>query len=834
MKLRRSFLICIMILLLMGVLPAMSVVADGNHPITMTVVCDPDPELTGDGVIPELLFTIRNTSTTDYTLEHAALSGGYADETLLLDEEQITVLAGGTREFLLHDVAVSDAQLGTDVTYVLSWTESEWVTDTESDTVTLVAHERETSAQIRIERFIPPVLSVKAKASAERVRVGETFTVTYTIANDTKYDMSGLKLYDPEQSTAAIELPSTELFSGETRSVEVTYTMGKQDMAFSPVIEYTVRQSEQTTQAETPLTVESVVVDLQIQVEQYPTTSEGSSFAVTVHNAGNRTVTGIQIYDEINTPIDAPFDLAPEQDKSILYTVPSAISSGTIRKIRFHLTAVDAFGQTFTVTDSNQYDAVPYVDSDSVKLNLYVVLQRAYYDDNGKLCGTIQFEIRNFSSVALHNASLKELRLFGTLTTYQDLQNGQTYFVTSLQLDGVPELSFRVDAYDPAGTSCSSDTIRLDLSRLKELADQTDDPVYVYPDNPYFKDLDVKYRGILRTVGLIVCSVAALCAVLCMVLYAIERKIKAKLPAEFEENMESTLQKTKRRVEAPMFGDVPTEQFGYTVPVKLRNYGELTEEEAAARKQAYQDKLKANLREYSASPAAVTKQRRENEPRESDAAFSGTRIMPVARPKTVQTPVRDDIKLIRVNPVEQDKPAKTQESAQNSGERPAPQKQQPKANSPKQPKTDIPRQQPDAKLKNQPVKKQPKPSVPVPKPVKPVQEKMTVQPAPEPREHTAQPQKQAIKPEQLKKQEPVLIPRQPVQPKVQKPVSQQIPVAADPIPAAEAPAVHERQQVAAQKPIAEQPEPTAPRILKTIEKPAKRPIEGHMVLRMNR
>ena len=53
----------------------------------------------------------------------------------------------------------------------------------------------------------------------------------------------------------------------------------------------------------------------------------------------------------------------------------------------------------------------------------------------------------------------------------------------------------------------------------------------------------------------------------------------AKLPAEFEENMESVMQKTKRRVEPLIFGDAPTEQFGYVAPIKLRNYGELTEED---------------------------------------------------------------------------------------------------------------------------------------------------------------------------------------------------------------------------------------------------------------
>lgn len=686
---RRMLLICIAALLLAGVWTPAGVFADADHPISMTILIDPDPELMGDGTIPDMLFTIRNSGSEDYTLDHAELSGGYEDRVLTLDEH-ITVLAGGTKEFHLNDVAVSDAQLDTTVTYRLSWTETEFVYDEETDATTTIVHNRETDAQVRVERFIPPELSVTASTSAARVRAGETFTVTYTIYNDTKFDMSGLKLYDPEQSMQSIGLPSSDLFAGERKSVEVTYTMGKEDMSFAPVVEYTVRMREQTTRVEEALTVESVVVDLSIEVEQYPATSDGMTFAVTVRNNGNRAVTGIQVFDEINTEIDEPFDLAPQQSKVVLYTVPSAISSDTIRKIRFHLTGVDSLDQAFTVTDSNQYEAIPYVASDSVNISLYVVLQRAYYDENGKLCGTIQFEIRNFSKVLLKNATLNELRLFGELQRYTELQNGETYFVTSLQLDGVPELSFRVDAYDPAGQRCTTDTVRLDLARLKELADQTDEPVYVYPTNPFFKDLDVKYRGILRTAGIIVSIVALVCAIICVVLYAIERRIKAKLPAQFEENMESALQSTKRRVEKPMFGEVPTEQFGYTVPIKMRSYGELTEQEAAERKQAYQEKLRENLREYGASAAVVTRTK-PVEPTGADA-FAGTRIVPAVRPASAT--VREDIRFIPVEPgppkkkAEKQPPKKPQsvQKAQPAQKQPA-QKPQPAKPQPAKPQT---------------------------------------------------------------------------------------------------------------------------------------------------
>ena len=68
------------------------------------------------------------------------------------------------------------------------------------------------------------------------------------------------------------------------------------------------------------------------------------------------------------------------------------------------------------------------------------------------------------------------------------------------------------------------------------------------------------------------------------------------------------------------------------------------------RKKEYAEKLSENLREYRSSPAAISKTREPEEPKEADIAFAGTRIIPVSRPR--QETVREDIKLISVNPVE--------------------------------------------------------------------------------------------------------------------------------------------------------------------------------------
>ena len=644
--------ICILLLAAL-VLPAGGF-AEGNHPITLTVVCDPEPELEGAGTIETLLFTIRNTGDADYTLENAKLSGGFEDRTLSLDE-RITVLAGATKEFRLSDVPVREDQLDADVTYTLSWEEPELSVDPETGEGLVIRHTREASAVIRIEKFVVPELTVSCATETARVRSGETFTVTYTVTNDTKFDVSGLRLYDPEQSMLSIPLESGELIAGEIRTVDATYTMDRADMKFTPVCEYVVRAREMTTRAETTLTVESVVTELSLSVQPYPATREGTTFAVTVKNTGNKTVTDVQLYDEINTAIDEPFDLAPEQSKVVSFTVPSAVSAGAIRSVGFHCTAVDCFGDTFTVTDPNRYDAVPFVDSGDVNISLYVTLLRAFYDDNGKLCGAIRFELRNYSNVNVVNAELYEDTLFGTITAFDTLRAGETYHDESFQLDGVSALSFRLKASDPAGQTYETQPITLDLSDLKALADQSDEPVYVYPTNPYMNELGTRWTRILRIAAIIVLAVAALCAVIGVSLWIVERGIKAKLPPRIEEDMETALRATKRRMGDQLFGDAPTEQFGYTAPIKFRNYGELSEKEREERNALYREKLRENLDQRNAeavSDATAAFQKPDPDESVSASAVSDATAA-FARPATDEPPAEQTVLFERPNQEEQ-------------------------------------------------------------------------------------------------------------------------------------------------------------------------------------
>ena len=606
--------------------------AESDHPITLTITCDPTPELEGEGTIPDLLFTIRNTGKEDYTLYDAKLFGGYEDDEKEIGGDAFSILAGSSKEFHLTDVPVAEEQLGREIVYRLTWNELETQIDEETGEATFLTHPRETTASITVERFVIPELTVTASCEEPYVRTDETFIVSYTISNDTAFDITGIRLYDPEQSMQTILLPSGELLSGESMTVTAEYKMGAEDMTFRPCIEYLSRRREMKTTAAETLTVANVSVDLLVETELRSATIKGTVFAVMITNRGNRPVTDIRVFDEINTLIEEPFSLGPDENYTVVCTITPAVSSDVVRTVRFHVTATDWFGQEIRIDDPGQYQVVPYVEPDSVRLVLSAVLQSPYYNEDGKLCASVQFIIRNNGDVKIHNAVLKELTLFGDVKTYPELLEGDTYLMQVYQLDGVKELRFQVTAFDPAGEACSSDIVRLDLSGLKELADRKDDAVLVYTQNEYMQDIDTKYTGVLRTATIIGLSVAALCAIICIILYAVEIRIRSKLPGEFEDEMERVLRSTKRRTPKQLFTDAPTEQFGYVAPIKLRNYGELTEEEAKERRELYARRLEETVRKETGK-SNVRPQTPVRERVEGD----GTRVIPTVR-KTAPEP----------------------------------------------------------------------------------------------------------------------------------------------------------------------------------------------------
>ena len=578
--------------------------ADNEPPVRMVITYDPETRLQSDGIVSELIFSIINDGEQSYTLYGAHLLGGYDGEDRILNDT-ITIDSHSSKQFSLHDIPVSEEQLNKDIIYTLTWyehveippetfepdpnnevdeepvdsenSESNQILPEEVPTEpSYIEVEKSIDATVRIDKFIPPVLSISASVSADAVQYGSTFTITYIIQNNTKYDMSALRLTDLGVSSEQIELPDTNLMAGETMTINKECVMGEEDVLIHPVITYVAAQRQTETEFEETLTVASVIIGIKLEVEQYPSNEEGTTFAITITNTGNRAMTKVQLYDEINTRIDSPFDLGPQQQKVITFQVPSAYASGLIRTVQFHLTCKDPFNNTFSFKDVNTYECIPFISSDSVRINLLAELTKAFYNETNHLCGTIQFEIRNYSDVRVINASIQELSVIGKVTDFTELQRGETFYTVTYELDNVENLSFQLTAYDTSGKAYETEIVNLDLSQMESLASNKEVKPVIYHSNAFLKSLIDRFTFSFKNIVSVALIIILIGGIVVFILWLIEHKIRSALPRESMMKLEVPEPEDNSNINPSMdevLSSSPAEQLGYRAPAKMR-YGD--------------------------------------------------------------------------------------------------------------------------------------------------------------------------------------------------------------------------------------------------------------------
>ncbi len=580
MKKWHAMLLLAICLALTGVCFAAPASAENESPIAISVELDPELELSGTGTITYIRFTLANASDAPYLLHNASLSCEKLDVQKTLDET-IEVPARSTKEIMLQNVPIDEAQLDTALTFQFSWQEVSYAPE-DLENVAPLYSDRTDSVEITVPRFVEPVISVSVSSSIALAKPGATVTATYTLKNDTKFDMTSLSLYDVGSLNMLIPLEKSSLLAGETMQVTHTFEMGDAAAQLQPRVLYNVRGKLVETTAETPALVESAVVRLDFAVQTYPATAEGTLFSITVTNSGSHAMTDITIYDEIQTEVAKPFNLAPEQTKTLSYLVVTAVSATQSRMVTFTVSATDCLYETYTFADPNTYEVLPYITSEQVNISLYATLTNTYTNENGVLCGTVAFELRNYSAVALKNASLRETLVYTAtpLITYPELTYGITTFSQEFAVADLSALSFVLSALDPAGNEYHSQAVTIDLSSLSADPGVPAEDLLVSPDvigngidmEKYFK---LAYKALL-----IIAICVGVCCVIIYGLYSAEKRERANLPLEDNGLSGETFDiattdgdepdsfRTGRM--EPLSVSEQAAQYGYVAPTKLR------------------------------------------------------------------------------------------------------------------------------------------------------------------------------------------------------------------------------------------------------------------------
>ena len=564
----------ILLLAIALLLLAMPVHAENEEPLTLTVEADPDCLLNEAGDMTWFRFTVMNTLEEDYDLEYLMLQGDLIAEPKLI-AEYITIHAKDVMEFSLENVRIEEFEFDMDLSFQLAWQTTSYAPDDEYHQNPIVTEHVVAAEPFRIERFVEPVMTLNFSPDVMLAREGDPITITYTLTNETKFDMTNITLQDvgiPQQPTIPME--KNVLNAGETMQVSTTFPMGSSTVELNPTAQYTVRGVESKTSAAETVTVELVEIDLSMQVESYPATSEGTLFRITLLNNGSHPVTDIRITDEIGSPIASGINLEGGSDRTISCNVPSAVSSGSVRYIAFEATGTDCLGGTVTAKSPSAYELLPFVESNQVQLQLTVTLQNSSQNEDGSNKLKLLFEVRNDSEVPIQNAVITEGDYFkGIVNEYATLSAGTTSFEKEFIVPaGTRSLTFVLTAMDPAQTQYASAPITLDLSPLT--APKATNPPAIKPGKTVdttgtIYDTD-RYVKLFRMIALIVLALTLVFLLLSIIFRVAETNIRRWLPKEPMIRPFGPRRTPTGPIPARDTNDPVHDQFGYMQPAKLR------------------------------------------------------------------------------------------------------------------------------------------------------------------------------------------------------------------------------------------------------------------------
>ncbi len=544
-----------------------------SEPLTLTVEADPTCLLSEAGNMTFFWFRVKNNLDEEYVLEDMSLQGDILAAPMLISN-RVTIKANDVLSWTVENVRIEDFMFDMDLSFQLTWWTTTYAPD-DWEHMQPISQEHMISAPIRIERFVEPVMSVSVAPDVSMAREGDPITVTYTLTNDTKFDMTNITLQDSGVPQYNVPLERTVLNAGERMRVTTTFAMGDRMLELRPTVQYTVRGVESKVSASETVTVEYVDVSLRMEVEKYPATAEGTLFRITLINNGSHAVTDIRITDEIGTLIADGISLKAGKERTISCTVPSAVSSGTVRYISFQATALDGLGGLITVKSPSAYELLPFVDSGQVKLNLSVTLTNNDQTDDGANRLKLLFEVRNDSQVPIYNAVVTESDYFkGIVNEYPTLAAGTTSFEKEFIVPaGTRSLTFVLTAVDPAQTQYASVPITLDLSPLA--APRPTNPPAIKPG----KTVDTtgtiydteRYTRLFRMASLIVLALTLVFLLLSVIFRVAELNTRRLLPKDalirpFGPRRRNRTSPAPVR-EAP---DPVHAQFGYMQPAKLR------------------------------------------------------------------------------------------------------------------------------------------------------------------------------------------------------------------------------------------------------------------------
>ena len=387
-------------------------------------------ELTDAGLVT-FTFEIANYNST-YPMSDVAITYNSTVYNILSGAQ---IPPSGSARDITLTLNVSQSQLGKPITFLLTWTRN--------------GEPMRQEAQYTIAQAENPIITVTRTADKTNAKPGDKVTITYTIKNTTKFDMTNITLIDENISDSPIFQDET-LRASRATSYDFPYVMGDESVTSAPVVTYTVNGRAKTFSSLDPLELVMVRIQLDMRVQMGTPTSSGVTFTLDVVNSGTQAISSISISDERGNPVnDAPFNLAPGESRSLSYVVVPLMTQ-PVREVKFLLTGTDPFSQPYSLTPEDIYEVYPYIDEAQINVTVRAETITPWTRDSGTVSARII--IINHSSVELTSVKVTETML-GLLEDFDVLPIGQTSFDRDLKLGSPRNLSITVKGHDPTGTN---------------------------------------------------------------------------------------------------------------------------------------------------------------------------------------------------------------------------------------------------------------------------------------------------------------------------------------------------------------------------------------------
>lgn len=342
---------------------------------------------------------------------------------------------GSAHDIVLKDLPVSESQLDKPISFLFTWTRN--------------GEPMQQEAFVTIHRADDPVIQVMRTADVSMSAPGGEIVLTYTIKNDTKFDMTDVTLIDENVSDKPI-LKHDMLEASGTFSINHRYTMGEESVVSTPFVTYTVNGKTKTFSALEPLELTMVRIELTMKIDPGVPTIDGVNFTFNVKNSGTQTIRNITIKDERGGVVNAaPFSLNANESTTLSYLVVPLMTE-PIRNVSFALAGTDAFDAPYTLSSEQSYEVYPYVDASQINVSVRAETVTPWTSEAGLV--TARVIITNHSTVELTNVSVSETTI-GVVKMFETLAAGETSFDQEIVLGAPRNLQFTVKGYDPTGLS---------------------------------------------------------------------------------------------------------------------------------------------------------------------------------------------------------------------------------------------------------------------------------------------------------------------------------------------------------------------------------------------